>query len=628
MEEENKLLDPQDVYNAAYNFALGEEFKDKYIKSKIPYDPNWIYSNDNRIIQALGFGLDDGEIARRKYEKMEKINMKEEKKDELEFVTVEKVIETKEEKASKEQKKQKQILKGAILTILGAAGIGGCAILNQDKEEEKKEPALTLDSGMQFDENGVVLYDPNLADYDYSFEPYQTEEAENLVEAKISDKSQRLHEIYNASYNYALGQDRLETTLTYDEAWLTDEDPAVVNAAEDGLADGKSNKENQEKTVEEANRYQEIYNAAYNYALGDDLEHYKLETTLTYDEAWLTDDDPLVSSSARYGLEDGKSTRDMIEAILGGEDVSKEESKKEDLNLQEVYNASYNYASSSTDLETPLTYTSEWLVSADAAVVKAAQEGLEDGANTKQLKAEVEVKEDDSKSDRIQEIYNAAYNYSLGKDALKTSLTYDEAWLTDKDQKVAITAQYGLEDGKGLKEIYQAVAKDLIKKDKDGKDSKFEEKLAKKEQNIQEIYNAAYNHGLGQDKLETSLTYDEAWLTDKDKKVAITAQYGLEDGEGAKKIYELVSLKTEIQQAVEEAEKLNLQDVYDASFNYALGVDLTEYYLPTPLTYDEAWLQSDDDGVVRAASDGIEDGSKAKEAYGKTESVKEEGRGK
>ena len=130
MEEKEYVLEPQDVYNAAYNYALGEEYKDKYINAKIPYDANWIYSTDARIVQALEFGLDDGEIAKNKYKNQKQKNLKK--------INSSNVI--KVEEATENHKQQKKMVKATIAAILGGLGIGGAAMFREAETPAEKEP--------------------------------------------------------------------------------------------------------------------------------------------------------------------------------------------------------------------------------------------------------------------------------------------------------------------------------------------------------------------------------------------------------------------------------------------------------------------------------------------------------
>ncbi len=146
-----------------------------------------------------------------------------------------------------------------------------------------------------------------------------TKEAEKVpepeneqTEYQMSEKSRFYHNVYNACYNYALGEDRMETDLAYDEAWLTDTDPSVVNAAKDGLSDGESTKAKREEISNNAAKRQEYYNAAYNHALGQD----KLKTSLVYDEAWLNDPDEVISKAAKEGLVDGEADKKIYDSIV------------------------------------------------------------------------------------------------------------------------------------------------------------------------------------------------------------------------------------------------------------------------------------------------------------------------
>ncbi len=128
----------------------------------------------------------------------------------------------------------------------------------------------------------------------------------------MSEASKRLHEIYNAAYNYAYEEDRMETSLVYDEAWLTDPDPSVVNAAEDGLADGSSAREHVNTVIDDNEKYRQYYNAAYNYAYGEN----KLETPLTYDEAWLTDPDETIAKASKEGLQSGTEDKQLYDELM------------------------------------------------------------------------------------------------------------------------------------------------------------------------------------------------------------------------------------------------------------------------------------------------------------------------
>ncbi len=130
---------------------------------------------------------------------------------------------------------------------------------------------------------------------------------------QMSEKSKRLHDIYYAAYNHALGRELMKSDLVYDEAWLKDPDPSVVNAAEDGLADGAEFKEKEDKNREKQEKYDQYYRAAYNHAFGKD----RMETPLTYDESWLNDPDETIAKAAKDGLGDGEMDRKMQEAVLG-----------------------------------------------------------------------------------------------------------------------------------------------------------------------------------------------------------------------------------------------------------------------------------------------------------------------
>ena len=87
-----------------------------------------------------------------------------------------------------------------------------------------------------------------------------------------------------------------------------------------------------------------------------------------------------------------------------------------------------------------------------------------------------------------------------------------------------------------------------------------------------------------------------------------TDKDGNHDPEKEKKI-------DEQEQKEAEEEEANLQDIYSAAFNYALGSEYSQYFLSTSLSYDSSWLSSNKPGVAASAAAGLEDGALARQTY-------------
>ena len=193
---ENKLTQQQ-IYDACFYHALGDDYNSNYQKPVVEYDKNWQYSDDENIVRAVEFGLKDG------YDAMTELKAKSMtssiKDEEITDATINSTIDKfdgisfinyraeklKEEEATLKQQEQKKfVLKvcfGMLLTTLGAGAII-TALKNKNEKTEVVKQEETID------ERNTDNLDSSLAKVDTDKEILEEEVQEGISYLVNTDK--------------------------------------------------------------------------------------------------------------------------------------------------------------------------------------------------------------------------------------------------------------------------------------------------------------------------------------------------------------------------------------------------------------------------------------------------------